>query len=161
MPEEWKLCILLQHNLKDDWERTIKMSFTVTSSCISTKTQWHPEHFIVRHFLLWMKVIFQISLLTPPTTLLFVISCQSPRCEPQTPQHSVRVASEGCCSLLVKPRNWDECELGFRLHKSSVSLSPLYLWKGPFDSRVCRQSTHTGCTKNMIQVHRKIGICKL
>lgn len=48
------------------------------------------------------------------------------------------------------------------LHKSSVSSSPLYLWKGPFDSRrLCRRSTRAGCTKNTIQVHRKIGVCTL
>lgn len=52
MPKEWKLGICYRNQL---WKSTVKMSFTVTSSCISTKTIWHPLHFIVRHFLFWKK----------------------------------------------------------------------------------------------------------
>lgn len=130
MPREWKLDILLR-NLENDWESMIKMSFTVTSSYLNKDNMApltiHCEALPIGKRLnkiFWFQDPFSFS-------SHFSFLCAFDRRPPPDVWTANARDAERTPSAALKPRGWDERELGCYLHKSSVSSSPSYLWKVP------------------------------
>lgn len=123
MPREWKLDILLR-NLENDWESMIKMSFTVTSSYLNKDNMApltiHCEALPIGKRLnkiFWFQDPFSFS-------SHFSFLCAFDRRPPPDVWTANARDAERTPSAALKPRGWDERELGCYLHKSSVSSSP-------------------------------------